>query len=213
MQRIVYQSIKITFWLIAVIFFRFTRKGAENFPTEGGALVCGNHQSYFDPILIGISFRDRLNFLARKTLFDKFPFGTLIGYLDAIPIDREGMSLGGLKESLKRLRRGEMLMVFPEGTRSENGEVGQFKPGFVVLARRGKAPILPVAIDGAYDAWPRDKKLPRFTKVCTVFGPQISAEEIRQMSDDQLVETLRARIIACLEQAHELRGVAVTPKT
>ncbi len=201
-----YQTTKIGFWLIALVLLRFRWKGKEHFHTEGGALICGNHQSFFDPILVGICFRIQLNYLARKTLLSSFPFGTFCRYLDAIPIDRDGMSLGGVKETLKRLRRGEAVVVFPEGTRTEDGNVGELKPGFIALARRGRVPILPVAIDGAYDAWPRSKRLPRFTRVCTVFGPRISIDEIKQMSDDELVEELRKRIIDCHRQAQQLRG-------
>lgn len=210
-KSIGYQSIKIFFWLIAITFFRFRWKGKENFPTEGGALVCGNHQSYFDPVLIGICFRMQMNFLARKTLFDSFPFGIIIRYLDAIPIDRDGMSLGGVKETLRRLKKGETVVVFPEGTRTEDGRVGELKPGFIAFARRGRVPILPAAVDGAYDAWPRSQKWPRLTKVCTVFGPQISIEEIKQMSDEELIAELRQRITACHQQARAMRGLADCP--
>ncbi|MFW6168961.1 MAG: lysophospholipid acyltransferase family protein [Planctomycetota bacterium] len=212
-KRAGYQTIKTIFWLIAVVCFRFRWQGKEYFPSEGGALVCGNHQSYFDPALIGICFPGQANFLARGTLFTHFLFGTIIRYLEAIPIDREGMSLGGIKETLKRLKRGEMVVLFPEGTRTEDGGIREFKPGFVALARRGKVPILPVAVDGAYDAWPRDKKLPRLTKVCTVFGPPISAEEIKQMSDDELIDAVRQRVMACHQRARTLRGIESAAST
>jgi 1-acyl-sn-glycerol-3-phosphate acyltransferase len=115
------------------------------------------------------------------------------------------MSLGGIKESLRRLRAGDKLVVFPEGTRSEDGTVGPLKPGFLALVRRGRVPILPAAVDGAYDAWPRSRKLPRPTRLCTVFGPIITVEEIVQMSDEQLMEQVRDRIVECHRQAHALR--------
>ena len=75
--------------------------------------------------------------------------------LDAIPIDRDGLGLGGIKESLRRLKRGEMLLIFPEGRRTDDGEVADFRPGFTALAVRSKVAILPVAIEGAFAAWPR----------------------------------------------------------
>ena len=79
-------------------------------------LVVSNHQSHLDPILVGLACDRRLNYVARDTLFGFAPFRWLIYSLDAIPIDREGIGLGGLKESIRRLRAGEMLLVFPEGT-------------------------------------------------------------------------------------------------
>ncbi len=139
-KSIGYQTIKNSFWLIAKVFFRFSSRGKEHVPRDGGMLICSNHQSYFDPVLVGICFRQQLNFLARKTLFDTFLFGRIIRYLDAIPVDRDGMSLGGIKETLKRLKKGEGVVVFPEGTRSEDGRIGLLKPGFCVLARRGLRP-------------------------------------------------------------------------
>ncbi len=202
-----YQSIKRSFWLTAKIFFRFTYRGEEFKSSDGGLLICCNHQSFFDPVLVGISYRQQLNFMARKTLFDSPIFGRIIRYLDAIPVDRDGMSLGGIKETLKRLKKGEGVVVFPEGTRSTDGQIGQLKPGFCALARRGRVPILPAAVDGGYDAWPRTRRFPRLTKVCTVFGPQISFEEIERMTDDELIDELRRRIVTCHQQARQIRGL------
>ncbi len=208
-KRFGYNTFKYTFWIMARVLFRFRWRGGEHFPQQSGALICSNHQSFFDPILIGICFPHRLNFLARQTLFDSRLFGGVIRYLDAIPINREGMSLGGIKESLKRLKRGEMLALFPEGTRTNDGTVKRLKPGFITLARRAKVPILPAAVDGAYDAWPRDAKFPRLTKLRTVFGPCLSAEQIAELSDEELVETLHGRIVDCHRQARQLRGIDV----
>ena len=204
-----YQFLKTAFWLTARTFFRFRWKGKEYLPgRHDGALICSNHQSYFDPVLVGICFPWPVNFVARQSLFDTFLFGAVIHYLDAIPIDREGMSLSGIKETLRRLKRSEMVVIFPEGTRTLDGKVGPLKPGFCALARRGKVPILPVGIDGAYDAWPRTSRFPRLTKVRTCFGPQISIEEIASMSDEELIEEVRRRIVACHREARRFRGLS-----
>ena len=189
----------------AVLFLRYRCIGREHEPVEGGALVCSNHQSFFDPILIGLSFKRQMNYLARETLFRFAPFRWLIKFLDAIPIDREGMGLSGLKETLRRLKRGELVLIFPEGTRSRDGEVSSLKLGFVALARRGRTPLLPVAVDGAYDAWPRHATLPRRATVCVVFGEAISLEMIKSMNDQQLIEELERRIRSCHEQARRSR--------
>ena len=92
--------------------------------------MLSNHQSHLDPVLVGLASDQRLNYLARDTLFGFAPFRWLINSLDAIPIDREGLGLGGLKETLKRLKRGESVLMFPEGTRTRDGEVGRLRPGF-----------------------------------------------------------------------------------
>ena len=142
--------------LMAVASFRFRSFGSRNMPPEGPVLVCSNHQSHLDPVLVGMVFGRRLNFIARKSLFKFALLRWLIQFLDAIPINRDGMGLEGIKESIRRLRRGEVVLIFPEGTRTTDGELAQLKPGFCALTRRTKAALLPVAIDGAYQAWPRN---------------------------------------------------------
>ncbi len=201
-----YQCFKTLFWLMAKTFFRFRWRGREHLPHNTGALICANHQSYFDPVLVGICFPRQINFVARNTLFDVPLFGRLIRYLEAIPIDRDGFGVTGIKETLKRLKRGEMVLIFPEGTRTSDGRVGPLKPGFVALARRGRVPILPAAVDGAYDAWPRSSRFPRFTKLCTCFGPPITLEQIDALGDEELIELVRCRILACHQEARRMRG-------
>lgn len=197
--------------VLATLFFRYRAVGREHIPAEGGSLVCSNHQSYFDPIAVGIAFRRRLNYLARASLFRSRFFGWLIRYLDAIPIERDGMGLAGLKETMRRLRRGEMVLIFPEGTRTADGRMQPLKPGFLVVARRCGVPLLPVGVDGAYQAWPRDAKWPRPTRVVTVIGPPIAPEELQTLSDEEAIELLSQRIGACLEEAQRLRGGATGP--
>jgi 1-acyl-sn-glycerol-3-phosphate acyltransferase len=205
-----YQFFKRSFLVLARLFFWFRWRGKEYFPREGGALICCNHQSYFDPVLVGICFKHQLNFLARDTLFKTFLFGPLIHYLEAIPIERDGFGISGIKETLRRLKRGEMVVIFPEGTRTLDGKVGELKPGFCALARRGHVPILPVAVDGAYDAWPRSQRFPRPVKLRTCFGPLISIEEIAALSDDELLNEVRRRILACHREARAFRGIRET---
>ena len=147
--------------LAAVAVFKIRCFGRELVPQSGGGLVLSNHQSNLDPVLIGLACERRLNYVARTTLFRSAAFRWMVAALDAIPIDREGGGLGGLKETLKRLKRGEMVLLFPEGTRTPDGEVHAIKPGFCAIARRAAVPLVPVALDGAFDAWPRQRRFPR----------------------------------------------------
>ncbi|MFT7641725.1 MAG: 1-acyl-sn-glycerol-3-phosphate acyltransferase [Pirellulaceae bacterium] len=195
-KRLGYKILHIFCRLCGVIFFRIRVKGREN-QTAGGALICSNHQSFFDPVLVGLAFEQRMNYLARKTLFKFPPFRWLIEYLDAIPIDRDGMGLQGIKETLRRLKRSEMVLIFPEGTRTRDGHVASLKPGFVALARRGKQPLIPVGLDGAYAAWPRESALPRLSTIHICIGEPITAEQIEQWSDHEIVTELESRIREC----------------
>ncbi len=152
-------------------------------------------------MLIGLACDRRLNYLARQTLFRHAPFRWLIQWYDAIPIERDGLGLSGLKETLRRLRRGEMVLIFPEGTRSPDGSLRPLKPGFCVLARRAKVPLVPVVIVGAHRAWPRSQRWPRPAKIWIQFGPPILPAELDSLSDAALIERLAGSLIACQQQA------------
>src|SRR6185436_16558080 len=119
-----------------------------------------------------------MNYLARDTLFNVPGLSLLIAFLDAIPIDREGGGLAGLKETLKRLKAGELVLIFPEGTRTGDGEVAPLKPGFISVARRSRVPLIPVGLEGAFQAWPRTSPFPRVGRIAIVIGEPISAEQI-----------------------------------
>jgi 1-acyl-sn-glycerol-3-phosphate acyltransferase len=139
-----------------------------------------------------------MNYVARESLFRLAPFRWLIRSVDAIPIDREGVGLNGIKESLRRLKRGEIVVIFPEGTRTRDGEVGHFKPGFTVLAARSGAYILPMAIEGAFDAWPRWRKVPSPSgKVHVCYGRPIPPEEIKGRDERELVAEVERRVRQC----------------
>ena len=138
-----------------------------------------------------------MNYLARETLFRFVPFGRFIYSVGAIPLDREGVGLSGIKESLKRLKKGEMLLVFPEGTRTPDGEIHTFKPGFTALAVRSKSAILPIAIEGAYRAWPRQAKLPRPRVVQIHYGPPILPQEYENIDERELVVLVETRVREC----------------
>ena len=154
-KRSFYAFLRLLTRLLTVTWLDFRVTGREHFPETGGGLILSTHQSVMDPVLVGLTCNRRMNYLARKTLFKNRFFSWLIRTLDAIEIDREGGGLMGLRETLVRLKRGEMVLIFPEGTRTYDGAMGTLKPGFLAIARRAKVPLVPVAIVGAYDVIPR----------------------------------------------------------
>ncbi len=184
-------------------------RGRELVPPVGGGLVLSNHQSFLDPFIIGLASDRRLNYVARQTLFRFLPLRWLFASLDAIPIDREGTGLGGLKETLKRLKRGEMVLLFPEGTRTPDGNVHAIKPGFCAIARRGGVPLVPVAMDGSFDAWPRQRRVPGRSVIHVQFGPAIEPAEIDRLTDEQLVAEVERRIRECHAKARRQRLRAI----
>jgi 1-acyl-sn-glycerol-3-phosphate acyltransferase len=191
--------------MLTVVVFRLRVRGRQNIPNSGGVVVLSNHQSHLDPVLVGLCFDRRLSYLARDTLFGFAPFRWLINSLDAIPINREGIGVGGLKECLKRLKAGEMLLIFPEGTRTRDGEVGEIKPGFLALSRRSKAALLPVGMEGAFDAWPRKNPLPLPAVVHIEIGEPLLPAQFADWSDEKLLAEIERRIKQCHDQAREYR--------
>lgn len=205
LQHVGYSAARVAARIAGVLLFRVRVCGRRHIPAAGPVLVCSNHQSHFDPVLVGLACDRRMNYLARKTLFAFAPFRWLIEFFDAIPIDRDGFGLEGIKETLRRLRRGELVLIFPEGTRSVDGELSPLKPGVVALARRGGAPLLPVAIDGAYHAWPRTSRWPTPGVIHVVVGPPLAADEVAALGDEELLAELTRRIAACHAAARASR--------
>lgn len=204
-KRIGYNALWLWFRISTVLFFRTRVFGREHVPKSGPGVICSNHQSHFDPGMVGLSLDRRSNFLARRTLFDVPVLKWILVYVDSIPIDREGPALGGIKETLKRLKRGELVVMFPEGTRTRDGEVAPLKPGVTTFARRAEAPLVPMGIDGAYQAWPRDRWYPWFSQIIVVIGPPIMPDEFARYTDEELVAELERRIRACHTQARRYR--------
>jgi 1-acyl-sn-glycerol-3-phosphate acyltransferase len=208
-NRLWYGWLHLVCRLLAAGLFQIRCEGREYLPRSGPVLVLSNHQSHFDPVLIGLAADRRLNFLARETLFGFAPFRWLIRSLDAIPIDRDGAGIGGLKETLRRLKSDEAVLIFPEGTRSRDGEVSPLKPGFCALARRSRAPLVPVAIDGAFQAWPRTKRFPGLACIHVEFGPPLTADDLAKLDDAELLAEVERRIRACHAQARAGRQLAI----
>jgi 1-acyl-sn-glycerol-3-phosphate acyltransferase len=204
-RQLWYRYLQFTIRMGFIGLCRVRCTGRENEPATSGALVLSNHQSLFDPMLVGVTFNRRMNYMARETLFAFPPFRWLIQSVDAIPIDREGLGLAGLKETLRRAKRGELVLIFPEGTRTFDGEVATLKPGFSALAKRAKVPLIPVGIDGAYQAWPRNRAFPGLSTIHVHIGEPISAEEAANIGERELVVEAERRIRQCHEIAKQAR--------
>ena len=176
--------------------------GRHNIPKTGAALLVSNHASYLDVFVIGIPLDRPLNYVARSTLFLPV-LGALIRSVGGFPIQREGMGASGLKETFKRLRRGGIVILFPEGTRSVDGELGELKSGIAVLAAKAKVPIIPAAVAGTYESWPRSRFLPLPYPVRIEYGPPITPEDIKGLSTDQTTSLIRQKMLECQQRANE----------
>ncbi len=198
MSRLWYRFCRLVCRVFVLTMFRFNRRGTEHVPTAGPVLLASNHQSHLDPVLVGVACPRPINALARRTLFVG-PFGWLLRSVNAVPLDREGSAVAGLKATLRLLKDGEVVLVFPEGTRTKDGSLGPMMAGFCALARRSKATIVPTAIDGSFAAMPRGCKFPKPGKIRLSFLEPLAPGDYGPLGDEELVELIRARIAAAID--------------
>ena len=169
-------------------------------------MICSNHVSNLDPMLLGCACPRPVNYLAKKQLFSFKPLGWFLRWNDTIELDREASSMAGIKETLRRLKKKESVIMFPEGTRSKDGKLQPFKRGFVALVKKTKVAILPVAIDGAQDAMPRNSLLPNFKATIQIaFGEAIYPEQYMELTDEELMALLDTKIRQCMEKARAMK--------
>jgi cytidylate kinase len=175
---LLYRFILFVSWIIGKIFYRLKVYGLEHYYPRGAILAC-NHTSYLDPPIVSVSWPEEVHFLARKTLFRSKWFGGLIRRMNTHPITGVSGDVQVFKMITEFLENGQKVVLFPEGTRSENGELRPIKPGIAMLVARSKSAIVPVYIQGAYEVWGRNRMLPRpFGKVSCVFGSVITWESV-----------------------------------
>lgn len=188
-----YEFSRVFVRLWAAWMFRIRYFGVNNIPKSGPVLVVSNHQSHLDPPLIGAGVPRTMHYLARKSLF-RFPiFSQLIRSYGAIPLDMEH-PVAGLKEALRCLQAGQAVLIFPEGTRSPDGEVHPFHKGFRMLGHRAKAVIVPTAIEGAFAAWPRWRKLPRPGRIAVRFGTPLLPEDYLPWDEDEFLKQVEDQV-------------------
>lgn len=155
--------------VVAKLGFRLRIYGRENLIEDGPAILASNHASYLDPPLVGVSCRKDIYFLARKSLFEKPVFGPIIAQLNTVPVDRDRGDVGAVRAMIKLLKSGNRVLVFPEGTRSKDGNLQPARAGVGLLIAKSLAPVVPVRVFGSYAALPRSGGI-RFVPITVVIG-------------------------------------------
>ena len=185
------------FWLarwicrvFCILFFRVRTYGRDNIPRKGAFIIVSNHQSYLDPIFCGGLIKRHSSFIARDSLFTNWFFGPLISSVNAIPVKLGEPDISAMRKVLEKLKKGGGVTLFPEGTRTYDGKITPFKPGLGLLSRRGNAPIIPALIDGAFECWPRQKKLFTPGQIHVTYGKPISVQQVKDMGDKKLAMLL-----------------------
>ncbi len=174
----IYSIVASLLYIIIKSFFSLKIQGLENIPSKGAFLLASNHSSFLDPPILGGALYGskgiKLNFLAKEELFYNKSFGWFLGKLKAFPVKRQTADIGAIKESIRRIRKGEHLVIFPEGERSPAGEIMPGSPGIALVAAKTGIPVIPVFIKDADRAWGVGSKRIRFCKITLKIGKPIT---------------------------------------
>jgi len=166
------------------MFFRGDVVGLENLPAEGGYIVAANHASLLDPPIVGQFLPRQVSFFARKTLWKPGIAAWWLTAVGTIPVDRDGgTSLDAIKRVLQALSRGKVVILFPEGTRSLNGELQQAKPGVGLLACKARVPVVHARIFGSFEAFGRGGVMRLGSPVSVAYGPPLSPADYDHPED------------------------------
>ena len=188
-----YRFIQYLLATLAAVTIRWRATGRRNVPESGGVLLVSNHLSYLDVFFLGIPLRRPLNYVARSTLFVPV-LAQFMRSVGGFPIDREGIGVSGLKETLRRLRDGGIVTLFPEGTRSRDGQLAPLKPGIAVLVARARVPVVPAGLAGPFEVWPRSRAVPVPHPIRIHYGRPIWPEDLTGLATDAVTALIQRRL-------------------
>ncbi len=181
-------------WMFVVV-YKYRRNGIHNIPKTGPLLIVSNHQSHFDSPLVGSLVLDRpFMSIARDSLFSSRFLTFLMRRFGVISIRRGESDTAAIRSAIAELKGGGSVMLFPEGTRSPDGKIGEFQRGVWMLIRRGNATVLPVAVEGPFDVWPVGGKLKWRGVVESAAGEPIPSEELVDLGETEGVALLKSKI-------------------
>jgi 1-acyl-sn-glycerol-3-phosphate acyltransferase len=190
--------------VFCLMLFGIRTYGVRNVPRRGPVILASTHQSYLDPVLVQVGLPRSASIMARESLFRNRLFGALIRSLKAFPVERASADYGAMREAVSRLKSGEMLLLFPEATRTPDGSIRRLSPGLGILARRSDAVVVPVTIDGAFECWPRGRAMFRPGRIRVAYGKPMRFTSTRRDALERFAEELRARLV---EQQRMLRRI------
>jgi 1-acyl-sn-glycerol-3-phosphate acyltransferase len=208
----------VFYWVVKVVLTPFLRtfwrpwvEGLDGVPAEGAAILASNHLSFLDSIFLPLVIPRRVTFLAKS---DYFTRGGIKGWftrlffsgVGQLPIDRTGgkASEGALRSGVRVLRRGELLGIYPEGTRSPDGRLYRGKIGVAKMALEAKVPVIPVAMIGTFEVQPPGRLIPKIRRVGIRIGRPLDFRRYQDMADDRFV--LRSMTDEIMYELMQLSG-------
>jgi 1-acyl-sn-glycerol-3-phosphate acyltransferase len=209
-QEVVYRAARLSVGWLMLLLFRASRQGQRSVPRRGAVIIALNHGSYLDAPLVSASIPRPLHYLIKEVVFGRGVRAFILRHvLGQIRLRDAGSNAGALVDAVAFLELGGAIALAPEGTRSLDGEIKRGRTGVAILAYATGAPIYPVAVGGAYEAWPRWKRWPRLfapTSV-TVGDPIVVARDPAAAEDPRrcrmLTDDVMSAIAAQLGKPYE----------
>ena len=200
---VLYWTVWIVVRTLARLLFRLQISGQSHIPRSGGVLIAANHASYLDIPILGCALPRRASFIGRMDLFAGI-VGSVLRYLGWIPIRRGQVDRKAFDEAVRRLKAGQVVVIYPEGTRTEDGELQPGKPGIAMMAEAAGCPVLPALLDGTYDALPPGAHWIRLRPIRVAFGKpmdfsaalETESEDKKKMVYQQISQEIMDRIAA-----------------
>ena len=200
-----YKLTQIVLFSFYRICFDFKFYGTENVPDGArGVILAPNHASFLDPPILGISLEKPIHYLAKEYLFKVFALRRMLYWLGALPIKSEADDFRSMRQILRALKEGKRLVIFPEGTRTLDGNFQEVEGGAGFLAVKSKAHVVPVYIEGTYAAFPKGVQWFRCRPVRIYFGkPFIPSEDAELMAEDDPYLAVSQRIMTEIKKIKE----------
>jgi len=165
--------------LLFATYFRWRVHHPERVPRHGPVILASNHASFLDPPLVGAGLTREINYLARESLFRYPGIGWLLRAVNSVPVDRDGGGGAGLRAILDRLLKGGGIILFPEGTRTRDGQLQPARSGVGLTVIKSTAPVVPVRVSGTFQAFGRHVRFPHPHPVAVTYGQPMLFEKLR----------------------------------
>ena len=199
-MRLIYRVAQTISYTYFRLFHGFRIQGLENIPKDKPFILACNHLSFFDPPAIGCKIPRNLHYFARDSLFF-WPLGLLISSLNSIPVNRGQLDLGTLRKVLKVLKNGHPILVFPEGTRSEDGELQDPQKGLGLLVAKSSVGVIPARIYGSGKAFGKNHLIPRIgRKIYINIGVEISFDDPKDVKSKKNYLEISTKVMSAIEK-------------
>jgi 1-acyl-sn-glycerol-3-phosphate acyltransferase len=187
-RPLLWKSLQGVARLLTTLLFDLKVYGLRHVPAHGGVLIVANHQGNLDPVVLGVRMLRPLSYFAKSELFEVNTLSDwLLRSLGGIPVHLGSGDVRAVKETIRRLEEGHVLNIYPEGARSEDGEIGAMERGVALVIRRAKVPVVPAVIVGSFEAWPKHRRFPRPWPVRVRYGPPMHFEGLEP---DQILSAI-----------------------